>query len=260
MDGSNVSAFERWFPGAAAQTNLPALLCLAGAGGFPNEFRSWSDALSGQAHVVSIALPGRERRIRETPYTALPDLIRELTAQAAPFLVRPFALFGYSLGALIMYEMARSLSPHHQSNLLHLFVGGQAAPSWPQTDCARSCASDEELIAYLRDLGGTPDEILDSRAFMRPYLSCLRADLALAEGYLYAGPARLRCPLTLFVGLEDPATDPTSLPAWAQETDGAYRVVQVHGEHFSLRSDRDLFIAEVARGLQVSRSRAGEPS
>jgi medium-chain acyl-[acyl-carrier-protein] hydrolase len=257
--GSNVSAFERWCPGASAQTSLPALLCLAGAGGCPSEFRSWSEAMSGQTQVIPIALPGRERRIRETPYEVLPDLITELTAEAAPALARPFALFGYSLGALVMYELARMLPPDHQRNLLHLFVGGQAAPSWRQTDRARSCHSDDELIAYLRALGGTPDEILNSRTFMRPYLACLRADLALADGYLYAGPARLSCPLTVFAGRRDPATDPTSLPAWAQETHGAFRFVQLPGGHFSLRTDRDLVIAEIARSLQVSSAITSEP-
>lgn len=250
MNSSTVSAFERWFPGATALPTHPALLCLAGAGGGPNEFRGWPDALSGQAHVVPIALPGRERRVREPSYTAIPDLVNQLTTQAAPLLSRPFALFGYSLGALVMYELARSLPRRYQHNMLHLFVGGQAAPSWPQTDNARSHHSDDELIAYLRELGGTPEEILRSRTFMRPYLSCLRADLRLAESYLYTGPACLRSPLTLFTGLRDPVTDPRALPAWAQETKGSFRHVQLPGDHFSLREDRDLLITEIVRDLR----------
>jgi uncharacterized membrane protein YkvA (DUF1232 family) len=78
--------------------------------------------------------------------------------------------------------------------------------------------TDAELITYLRYMGGTPDEVLDSPAFMRHYLGCLRADLILGEQYRYPGPANLDCPITVFAGRGDTVAGSETLPAWQEET------------------------------------------
>ncbi|MET8797150.1 alpha/beta fold hydrolase [Nocardia sp. NPDC004568] len=248
------SRFEFWFPGASLDRRGRPLLCLAGAGGGTGEFRLWHAALADSANVVPVLLPGRERRIRETTYTSVPALADDLVEAAGPILTRPFSLFGYSLGALIMYEFARRVPVRLQANLTQLFVGGQPAPSRPQTDSARSHHTDDQLVEYLDRLGGTPTELLRNRSFMRPYLSCLRADLKLAETYRYVGPAKLSCPLTAFAGSQDEYTDRRTLPAWKSETTGEFRIVELPGGHFTLRSDRNLLLTEIDNTLRRSGS------
>ncbi|HEX4813843.1 MAG TPA: alpha/beta fold hydrolase [Nonomuraea sp.] len=243
------SSFERWFPGVPSHGTTPALLCLSGAGGGPGEFRAWTPALAGRVRVAAVALPGRERRVGEDPRLPLPELVAQLSDAATPLLAQPFALLGYSLGAMIMYEVARALPQHHRANLVHLFVGAQAAPSRPQTDCARSTDSDDTLIDYLRGLGGTPEEILRSRPFMRPYLACLRADLEIAERYRYTGPAGLECPLTLFSGRRDHTTTAADLSPWEQETRATFRHVELPGGHFSIRTDQEAILQEITEAL-----------
>lgn len=253
--------FRVWFPAMAPrrQDGTPAVLCLAGAGGGPSEFHDWQSLLGEDVEVAAVALPGRERRITEPPGLPLNTLVAQVIDAAGPLLERPFALYGHSLGALLMYEVARALPDPSKGNLRHLFAGGQAAPSRPQFDALRSERSDDELVDYLRQLGGTPEEILGSPAFMRPYLRCLRADLAIGERYAYPGPAALDCPVTLFQGAQDTGVPAEWSAAWARETTGAFRVVTLAGGHFSLRSDRQVIVEEIARGLRRSGVRAARP-
>ncbi|MFD7663839.1 thioesterase II family protein [Streptomyces sp. NPDC059788] len=247
-------AFELWFPGVSPDAEPPALLCLAGSGAGPGEFRPWKDAMAGRARVAAVALPGREFRARESCITALPELVTQLAAAARPLLAAPFALFGYSTGALVMYELARSLAPELRGNLLHLFVGGQPAPRWPQTDSGHSGQTDDQLIAYLRRMGGTPEDVLNSPPFMRLFLRCLRADLHFAEQYDYPGPACLPCPLTVFAARHDAVVPPGTLPAWQRETRGFFRHVPLPGTHFALRTERDRILKEIAHGLSAART------
>ncbi|UNO43376.1 thioesterase domain-containing protein [Streptomyces sp. MST-110588] len=249
MNPPTAAAFPLWFPGVPPDAKPPALLCLAGSGAGPGEFRAWKDALADRAQVAAVALPGREYRAREPCIEHLPELVTQLADAARPLLAAPFALFGYSTGALVMYELARSLPREHRGNLLHLFVGGQPAPRWPQTDSGHSDQSDEQLIGYLRRMGGTPEDVLNSPPFMRLFLRCLRADLHFAEQYDYPGPADLPCPLTVFAARHDAVVPPGTLAAWQQETRRTCRRVPLPGAHFALRTDRDLIIKEIAHDL-----------
>lgn len=232
-----MSGHSPWFPrGLSVPDGLPVLFCLAGAGGGPLEFARWPTAFAGKAAVVPIALPGRERRISEPVPSSSTEVANQIITAASSFMDRPFVLYGHSLGALLMYEVAAALPGELADNLRHLVVGAQQAPEWPQVYELFSTRTDDQLIEYLRNLGGTDEEILSSAAFMKPYLSCLRADMAIAENYRYRGPAELPCPVSVLIGTEDAEVRPGHLGGWARETRAGSNIVSLPGGHFNLRT------------------------
>lgn len=85
------------------------LFCFHYAGGGALSFRSWSDSLPPAVEVCAIELPGRGSRLLEPPFTQLELLIQELTRILLPWLDKPFAFFGHSMGALVSFELARIL-------------------------------------------------------------------------------------------------------------------------------------------------------
>ncbi|MFC7723135.1 thioesterase II family protein [Nonomuraea recticatena] len=84
------------------------LFCLPYAGGGSVEYQQWADLLPATVEVAPVHLPGRERRIRQQPYTVMKELVADLADGLEPYLDRPYALFGYSLGAWVAFEVARS--------------------------------------------------------------------------------------------------------------------------------------------------------
>jgi medium-chain acyl-[acyl-carrier-protein] hydrolase len=67
----------------------------------------------------------------EPPFTQLEPLIQELTRVLLPYLDKPFAFFGHSMGALVSFELAGILHKEYGLSPVHLFVSGRRAPQLP---------------------------------------------------------------------------------------------------------------------------------
>src|SRR5215472_1072852 len=62
-----------------------------------------------EVELCAVQLPGRETRLREKPFVRLPPLVRAVRESLRPYLHKPFAFFGHSMGALTSFELAREL-------------------------------------------------------------------------------------------------------------------------------------------------------
>ncbi|HYO99017.1 MAG TPA: thioesterase domain-containing protein, partial [Pyrinomonadaceae bacterium] len=72
-------------------------------------YRTWPEKLPSGIEISAAHLPGRGKRMREAPYTALAPLVQATGEAILPHLDRPFAFFGHSMGAMIAFELARHL-------------------------------------------------------------------------------------------------------------------------------------------------------
>ncbi|MFC7642461.1 thioesterase II family protein [Streptosporangium lutulentum] len=147
-------------------TNRPdadvRLFCFAHAGGGSALFHGWDELLSPEVDVCPVVLPGRESRIRETPFNRMEQLVGPLYEALREHADRPFAFFGHSMGSAVAWEMARKFSASPSGGPLVLFVSGRRAPHLPTRRRLFSDLRDEELMAELGTLNGTPSEVLGS--------------------------------------------------------------------------------------------------
>src|SRR5262245_26774091 len=89
---------------------LLRLFCFSHAGGSEGAFSGWQETLPDHTDVMPIHLPGRGRRGSEPPpQTSLMELASLIAEALVDELDRPFALFGHSMGALLAFEVGRSL-------------------------------------------------------------------------------------------------------------------------------------------------------
>src|SRR5262245_53852972 len=100
------SAPSAWFVRKPRPKARLRLFCFPYAGGGASLYRAWPDALP-HLDICAVQPPGREARLREAPFTALPALADELAEAVRPLLDLPYAFFGYSLGGLASFEVAR---------------------------------------------------------------------------------------------------------------------------------------------------------
>jgi len=246
-----------WFPpvGESEQAQL-RLFCFPYAGGGASVFRGWAAHLPAGVAVCPARLPGRETRLSERPFESMDDLVSTLRRVIHPYLDRPFAFFGHSLGAVIAFELARALEAFPAC----LFVSGARAPQLRRDHVPPPPPSDDELIAELQRLNGIPQELLEHRELMHLALPALRADTALYRNYVYKEGPPLTCPIHAYGGEEDERITRWHLDTWAEQTAQSFKLEMFPGGHFFLQTRQGEFLKALAGDLaQLLAGTRGDP-
>jgi len=226
------------------------LFCFPYAGGSASIFREWSTLFLQKIEICSIQLPGRENRLAEPPFTQFEPLVQNLAQAITPYLDKPYAFFGHSLGALVSFELTRYLLQKEGFCPVRLLVSAHRAPQFPDTHTAMYDLPQPEFVQKLRSLQGTPEGILQHEELMQLLLPTLRADFTLAETYVYLPGEPLPCPISAFGGLRDTNVSRTELAAWRQQTRGTFIVRMFPGDHFFLNGDRMLLLRAIVDELR----------
>ena len=242
---------SRWFrtPKPEPSARL-SLFCFPYAGGGAQIFRRWQERLPATVAVFPVELPGRGPRMREPAFRNIPALVREMSDAFRPWLDRPFAFFGHSMGSLICFELARLLRSEAGVEPAHLFASASRAPQISHSGQPLHRLSDEGLVESLRHLNGTPSEVLQHPEMMELMLPLLRADFEMIETYEYTDAPPLGCPITVFGGLRDAEAPREKLEGWREHTTGRFRMRMFDGDHFFIHPLESLVLREVAEELR----------
>jgi medium-chain acyl-[acyl-carrier-protein] hydrolase len=243
-------AADKWvqMPRNAPDARL-RLFCLPYAGGAASIYRQWPQLLPPHIAVHPIQLPGRENRFGEPPFTDMPSLVAALLPVLVPYLDRPFALFGHSMGAIISFELARALSAQGYTAPALLIASGHRAPQLPDRDQPIYQLPQPLFLERVQRLNGLPNEVAQHVELMDLLMPLLRADFQLVETYAYRDAPPLDCPIVALGGVDDPAVHRDELESWRAQTRGNYTLHMFPGDHFFIRSAQAAVIQTVARQL-----------
>ena len=211
------------------------LFCFPYAGAGASIFRTWPDGLPSDIEVCPVQLPGHGTRLMERPFTQVSPLVQALAQALIPLADRPFAFFGHSLGALICFELGRQMRRQYGVHPLRLFVSAARAPQIPLPGPPIHALPENEFLAQLRRLNGTPEELLANQELMEIMAPVLRADFALYETYEYSTEPPLNCPITAFGGLDDRKVGDGDLEAWRTQTSATFSRRMLPGDHFFMK-------------------------
>jgi medium-chain acyl-[acyl-carrier-protein] hydrolase len=221
-----------WLPFGTPATDEPRLFCFPNAGAGAAAFAQWRTMAEPGVEVCPIQSPGRAERFREPAHRTVDALLDDLLGAIGTEFAGPYALYGHSLGALVVFELARRLQARGGDQPVHVFVSGRAAPQLPDTRLQLHELPTPALIPELRKLGGTPESVLRETELLEMFLPTLRADFAVNEDYTYADTQPLAVPLTVFGGSTDPRADADELHAWSALTSAAFELRVFEGGHF----------------------------
>jgi len=231
---------RRFHPVPDATTRL---VCLPHAGGSAPFFFPVSKAMSPSVDVLAIQYPGRQDRRGEPCVNDLNELADLVTERLQPWLDRPIALFGHSMGATLAFEVARRLERAGVVPLA-LFASGRRAPSRHRDERVH-LADDAGLIADLRRLSGTDPQVLGDDELLRAILPAIRGDYRAAETYRYRPGPRLNCPIVALTGDSDPHVTMAEAEAWGEHTESAFTLRVFSGGHFYLTSHSAAVMREI---------------
>ena len=230
------------------------LFCFHYAGSGGSIFLPWVQSLPKETELVAIQLPGREYRFDEPLLYDMREVTAQLSDALVPFLDKPYAFFGHSLGALIAFDLARVLRNHGLQQPALLMVSGQNAPQVKSNLPTRLQLSDEEFIQVIRECKGTPEAILQNDMILEFLLPRLRADNMVYENYLYEEQEPLDCRIVAFYGQEDSRVDDTNPSEWHVHTGQSFQYYRFPGDHFFLHDHEEALLQHICNELRFLRN------
>lgn len=215
------------------------LVCLPYAGGGVAPFYRWRAHLPEWIELVPVSLPGHDGRLQELPRTDLRGLARELADELVSIIPPPFALFGYSMGAWLAYQMTCDLRSRGVHLPRLLIAAASRAPGEPFTrPPLYELPEGEFLDAIERRYDGIPSAVRNSPELLRLLLPSLRADVQMVETYQYAEERPLDIDILALGGADDPNVSPSHLEGWRRHTARAFSMHVAPGGHFFLFPNR----------------------
>lgn len=225
------------------------LFCFPYAGGNANVFRDWAFHVPPGVEVIGVQYPGRGGHDVRDAIDRCDEMVAALYPVMRPWLDTGFAFFGHSNGALISFELARRLTREEAQHQQHHFLSARVA-AHTHTDRRKiSALSHEAFLRELKDIGGTPVEVLQDSCLMNLIESRLRADFALGENYAFHPGPMLDCNISTLHGAEDRLVDGERVRRWAELTRGSAQHYLVPGDHFFVNSRRAAVLAIVRSKL-----------
>jgi len=194
-------------------------------------------------------LPGRGSRITEPHCTEIKQLIQLLGEALAQHLDNPFAIFGNSMGALIVFELAHYLRRECNAEPVHLFVSGRGSPQIRNQPIDLKLF-DAAVPEVLRRNNGTPEEVLENPELMELVLPVLRADVPLCNSYIYSPKPPFSFSITAFGGLDDHGLSRQGIEGWREHTTGPFALRMLPGDHFFLNTSRLPLLEAISKELE----------
>ncbi|MBD0734782.1 thioesterase II family protein [Streptomyces sp. CBMA29] len=219
---------------AAPGPGAVQLVCLPHAGGSATFFKPLSAHMPPGVEVLAAQYPGRQER-RNEPCTEDIGRLADAVADALGHLpdTAELALFGHSMGALVGWEVARRLEAGGRTRPVALIASGRGAPA-VHRNAHLGRRSDAELVADLTALSGTEGALLADPGILAMVLPVLRGDYRALDAFAYRPGVPLRCPISVFLGEDDPWARGADAEGWRRETTGGTSFRRFPGGHFYL--------------------------
>ncbi|MFV2117027.1 thioesterase II family protein [Streptomyces sp. Act-28] len=230
------------------------MFCFHHAGGGPSLFHGWQQALAPETQVLPVLLPGRDRRIRESRFTDIDQVVEDLDRELGASLDRPYVLFGHSMGALIAHRVAAHRSATGSRPPEAVFLSGCRPPHLKSGLPAADRVGREELIGWLVEIGGLPDELLGRPEWLALLLPVVIDDLMLCASATRRPITRVPRPLYVFGGDTDRLAGSGDLSAWQAYTSTTFTMTLCNGGHFYLKDTPGPLLTHLRKALSNCRS------
>ncbi|HIW62952.1 MAG TPA: alpha/beta fold hydrolase [Candidatus Stackebrandtia excrementipullorum] len=223
-----------------------ALVYIAGAGGDAAAFRQWTSMLPG-IEIRTPSRPGKASRWDEAPLDTVEAMAEDVLGQIAEWDDRPLVIVGFSLGALVGYEVALRLASTG-GDVHALVVAGSRAPHDAEYSLSAEGLDDAALREMISGLSPETRVAMSDDDLAELMLPGIRADLQAAAGYRREIPQEgtLDIPITAMAADRDEVSPPEICRPWHLYTTGIFDFVTVGGGHTFLDKPKE----SVARPLR----------
>lgn len=209
------------------------LLCVPYAGATSMNYLQWKKHFNADIQLIPLDPPGRGRRITEACAHSIDEAIQDMVSQIH-YLLDPnedYALYGHSMGSLLIYELLHQLKNTTFNIPAHVFLSGRNPPQYP-IPLRISHLNDPEFITEILKYGGTPEGFFENKQLADLFLPILRADYKMVEDYVYVEKEKLPVDITYFYSSEDAGISLDWINRWKELITGDFNIYTFRGAHF----------------------------
>jgi len=194
-----------------ATQGTKTLICFPFAGGYSPSYRPLSQAIESNWDIFAVEPPGHGTNISPLINNIIKqvELYEEILLER--FSNQSFALFGHSMGGIIVYELTQRLEKRGVYPEV-IFISGIVPPHYKKRKVSH--LNDDELLEYIESLGGLSQEILQEKELLEYFLPIFRNDFFAVESHVYDCSRIIETPTHIFSGENDPFATPKIMKEW----------------------------------------------
>ena len=250
-DTREINLNEHWFiPFPQRFKAQKRLFCFPYAAGSPNIFRNWKSGLPDYVEIVAINLPGRYDRFMEKSFSDWPTLLDATEDAISPYLDKPFAFFGHSFGARLIFELTKRLQAKNTSLPTQLFISGCRCPHIPCSRPFIHTLSKAEFFELIFKMNGLSSEVVENQRLITILEPALRADMKLSELWEGSEEQKIKVPITVFCGLQDEVDPFERMHEWERYTEEKFSFYTFPGGHFFLHKNEKKLLKIISNMIE----------
>jgi len=232
MDTVEATDFASWvrrFPGPARG----GIVIFPHAGSAAAAYRPVASAFAADGpDVFVVQYPHHAGRLSDPAAPTVTALAEGLFAAGPWGQLAPLQLFGHCMGSLVAFEFAK-IAAGRGTPISRLWVSGGAAPS-SMVDLLPLPTADDEIIADLRELGGTDPRLLADPEFVELLVPAIRADYQALNRYTSSPGDAIDVDVTVIGAHRDDRVKLEALRRWKSHTTRGFDMHMLEGGHFFL--------------------------
>lgn len=214
------------------------LFCLPYAGGSEVAYYKWRNYLNSSIELIPIELKGRGKRFNEIFYESLEEAVYDIFENIKDKIINnDYAIYGHSMGSLLSYELYYKIEKSGMKKPKHIFFSGYRAPSIIRQKENIYTLPDYDFMKKVMDLGGTPEELMESQELLEIFTPIIRNDFKILENYEYKERAnKIECDISVLNGKKD-AIKLEEILAWKNHVCNGFKVYSFDGNHFFINTN-----------------------
>lgn len=215
------------------ENNKVRLVFFPYSGGGASVYKRWERYFNDSIELYYVSLPGREARIKEPQLGCLGDYTEHILSQLLNLEPRKTFLFGHSIGGMLAFSVAQELEKMNENFVKGVFISSFHSPQIFKKSILEQGENDDDLIAHLKEIGGTPREIINNDKMLRLILPILKSDLRILHCVNQIIDP-IASSLITYAGCHDSIAPSKDVTGWNKFTKSKYHHKEFKGSHFFL--------------------------
>lgn len=227
------------------------LFCLPHAGGNSSMYEKWKNYLNPNIKLIPVELKGRGSRSHESHYQSFENAVSDIYDIICNQINHsPYAIFGHSMGAWLVYELYFLLSVNKKKLPDVLFFSGKEAPS--HSNSVNNRIHDLPYRDFKNEVvkfGGLSDEVVNNKQLFNYIVPILRSDYRIIENYFYQdNDSQINSKVVIMKGKKDNVVN-CCCNEWSKSTKCEVHSYEFDGSHFFIHEDIENVVLTINQNL-----------